>query len=503
MTSAADQFLQRCSDSDQLPDVFKFLASKHGLPERVQVDVLLVDQFQRWKQNQVIPVDQYLDRTPHIRDVLKVDLLLEEYGYLEQRGIAPHPSEFAKRYAALSTEARQELHCGLEIEFLSDSFDSDSKSGLSESDKTTDLKLLEKIGRYEVVRLLGKGAFGKVFLANDPDLSRSVAIKVPTDKRVMIGGGVEEFLNEARAVAKLDHPNIVPVYDCGVSQDNRCFVVSKYVRGKELRVEIRKGIGHRESAEIVCQLARALHAAHVKGIVHRDVKPGNIIIDPKRRPHLLDFGLAFQEQDMSDTNSLIGTPAYMSPEQAEGGSHRVDGRSDIYSLAVVFYEMLTGHRPHKSEKVNDILVQLKLGEVRPPRQSDDTIPVELEEICLKALSRQLADRYNTAKDMADEIETYLHETSDDISSSVASGTNLFGSRKSTRSSASQTIYSQRHPAVNFLLAAGITVVVLVIIAVWGLITFTTPPWEVPSSRSGSDDESNLPTQDLNVLSDEN
>ena len=258
--------------------------------------------------------------------------------------------------------------------------------------------------------MLGKGSFGKVFLANDPVLDRSVAIKVPTSKRVELGGGAEEFVTEARAVARLDHPNIVPVYDCGITEDGRCYVVSKYVRGKELRNEIRKGVSHQEASSMIAMLARALHVAHVAGVVHRDVKPSNVIVDAKRRPHLLDFGLAHSERDQTNSEILVGTPAYMSPEQAAGGSHRIDGRSDVYSLAVIFYEMLTGHRPCKSDKIDEVLDHLKLGEVRPPRQSDDSIPVELERICLKALSRTLSERYNTAKDLAADLESWLVES---------------------------------------------------------------------------------------------
>ena len=497
MTKAADEFLQRCADSDQIPDVFEFLASRDGLSERAQVDVLLVDQFQRWKLNQIIPVDQYLDRTPDIGDIYKVELLIEEFGYLDQRGIAPAAEDFVKRYLALSADARLELCEALELEGVSDT---DSGSDPPSNDGGSSKSTPELIGRYEVVRLLGKGAFGKVFLAKDPDLDRSVAIKVPTNKRVKMGGGVEEFLDEARAVAKLDHPNIVPVYDVGITEDKRCFVVSKYVRGKELRAEIRKGISHRESAWIIGSLARALHAAHVAGIVHRDVKPGNVIIDSKRQPHLLDFGLAYREQEDFDGDAVVGTPAYMSPEQAEGGSHRVDGRSDIYSLAVIFYEMLTGHRPSKSEKLENILAHLKLGEIRPPRQSDDTIPVELEQICLKALSRKLSERYNTAKDMADEIEAWLIETStgDDsfpLMGMISGSSDSLGSSPSSKkllSSKAETL-----SLVSFLKSPATIVIGAIAVGLGAIIAFTNPPWEVsgvndsPSELAVGENDSSL------------
>ena len=480
MAKAADEFLNRCAESDVLPDVFEFLSLQEGLPERAQLEVLLVDQFQRWKRNQVIPVDQYLDRARGISDVLKVELLVEEFGYLEQRGIAPNAEEFASRYSSLSAAARQELYEALEITVEDEASVPESKTGVTDSSDHSAAASTERIGRYEIIRMLGKGAFGKVFLARDPDLDRSVAIKVPTSKRIRMGGGVEEFLSEARAVAKLDHPNIVPVYDCGMTSDGHCFVVSKYVRGKELRAEIRKGISHREAAKIVCQLARALHAAHVAGIVHRDVKPSNVIIDSKRRPHLLDFGLAYQEQGSDEKDALIGTPAYMSPEQAEGGSHRLDGRSDIYSLAIIFYEMLVGHRPCKSEKAKDILAHLKLGEVRPPRQSDDTIPVELEEICLKGLSRQLSNRYSTAKDMADQIEVWLIETSTDFDSEISVGS--LGSRRSVRRAKRTEGDGRESSFGTFMRSPSAITGCVILLAFAVVIVFTKPPFNRPSQN---------------------
>lgn len=480
MRKAADTFLKLCGESEQLPDVFDFLSKTEGLSDRAQVDVLLVDQFQRWKHNQTIPVDQYLERTPTISDILKVELLIEEYGYLCQRGVAPSAEDFAKRFRHLSSEARLELYDGLELESLSDggSSPSDSDGQINDSSKTASSKF---IGRYQVVRTLGQGAFGKVYLAKDPDLDRSVAIKVPTRKSINMVGGAEGFLAEARAVAKLDHPNIVPVYDCGITEAGRCFVVSKYIRGKVLRAEIRKGIGHREAAEIIHPLARALHVAHVAGIVHRDVKPGNVIIDKDRQPHLLDFGLARAEQDENEEDALIGTPAYMSPEQAGGGGHRLDGRSDIYSLAVVFYEMLTGHRPCKSDKAADLIEQIKFGEVRPPRQSDDSIPIELERICLKALSREVSSRYNTAKDMADEIEAFLYETGSNYSTSsnsTSGSLSSFGSRSSVRSGRLAT----SPPSVaGSLLRSPWLVGVGLLLGFWAIISFTDPPWATPGA----------------------
>ena len=330
--------------------------------------------------------------------------MIEEFGYLDQRGVAPEPGEFAHRYRTLEPTAFAELCEALEIQSPGSDTQGSSGTHAIRSDNT----IPQSVGRYEIVRSIGKGTFGEVFLARDPELQRNVAIKIPTRQRVEMGGGTKEFLDEARNVARLDHPNIVPVYDCGQTESGICFVVSKYIKGKELRLEIRKGVPREEAARMVAQIARALHSAHCSGLVHRDVKPGNILVDSKRQPHLLDFGLALLAQERWNSESLVGTPAYMSPEQAMGGDQSIDGRSDIYSLGVVLYELLTGRRPVHSNDPQEVIKQVSLGEVRPPRQLDDSIPPELERICMTALAKRLPDRYSTAKDFADHLDQYLH-----------------------------------------------------------------------------------------------
>ncbi|MBM3956064.1 MAG: hypothetical protein FJ309_15890, partial [Planctomycetes bacterium] len=271
----------------------------------------------------------------------------------------------------------------------------------------------KQIGKYRIVRYLGGGGFGDVWLGWDDDLDRPVAIKVPRPGKLAVAAAAESFFSEAKKAAALVHPHLVPVFEVGRTDDATPFIVSRFIDGPTLRDRLRAGrVAAAEAARLVATVARALHHAHTQGagLIHRDVKPANILIDEaSATPFLADFGLAIaQTRSLAETD-VAGTPAYMSPEQTAG--EKVDGRSDLFSLGAVLYELLTGVQPFSGGSKLEILAAVSRARPVPPRDRDPTISAELERICLRALAKVKLQRYQTAAELADDLEAWLAERS--------------------------------------------------------------------------------------------
>ena len=263
------------------------------------------------------------------------------------------------------------------------------------------------VNHFRLLDKLGSGQFGTVWKAFDTKLHRNVAVKIP---RQNIDDSIREsFFREARAAAQLNHPNIISIHDVG-SNDDGAFIVSDFVAGTDLRSWL-TGFDPTpvQAAETCKAIALGLHHAHEAGVIHRDLKPANIMMDLNTQPQIMDFGLAKRESgeaSMTVQGEILGTPAYMSPEQARGESYKVDRRADIYSFGVLFFEILTGERPFRGDR-KVLLINIINQEAPRLRSLKTSIPIDLETICLKCLEKHPDNRYQTAQHVADELERFL------------------------------------------------------------------------------------------------
>ncbi|MBW3539779.1 MAG: serine/threonine protein kinase, partial [Planctomycetes bacterium] len=288
-------------------------------------------------------------------------------------------------------------------------------------------------GRYEILECLGQGAMGSVYKARDSQLDRLVAIKVPRFAAGEDPTLLERFYREARAAAALSHPNICPVHDVG-EIDGTHYISMGYVDGRPLSDFVRpdKPPQERQAAAAVRKLALALEEAHRHGVVHRDLKPDNVMVDGRGNPVVMDFGLALRSTSednvrVTRAGQIMGTPAYMSPEQVDGDSERVGPASDVYSLGVMLYELLTGRLPFDGSLAS-VLAQIVAGSPQPPTEHRPGLDPRLEAVCLKMMAADPQARYPSMKAVADALTEYLQapasgsrRASDPVRKSAAAG----------------------------------------------------------------------------------
>src|SRR5437764_3989444 len=275
------------------------------------------------------------------------------------------------------------------------------------------VELLGELGDYELLEEIGRGGQGVVFRARQKSLNRTVALKVISLGQWASKAHLKRFRLEAEAAAHLEHPGIVPIHEVG-ERDGQCYFSMKFVEGGQLDEVVRRApMSIRQGAELIAKVARTVHYAHEHGILHRDIKPGNILLDAKGEPHLTDFGLARlveSESSMTRTLDVLGTPSYMAPEQAMGNNAAVSSVTDVYGLGAVLYQLLTYHPPFAGGTTYETIKLLLDTEARQPRLLNPKIDRDLSTICLKCLEKDPQRRYPSALALAEDLERWLkHE----------------------------------------------------------------------------------------------
>ena len=359
-------------------------------PQDSRVQAALQDYLERVDRGELIDRAAFVAEHPEIADELRT--FIETSENLEQ---------FADESEATSSVAQRDAETLV------------PRKVQGESGATDSGQLPSQFGRYRVLKPLGSGAMGTVYLAEDTQLERKVALKTPSFEKDEAGELLERFYREARSAATLRHSNICPVHDVG-EIDGRHYISMAYIEGRPLSAYIRPDNlqSERQILLIIRKLALALQEAHEHGIVHRDLKPGNIMIDPKGEPIIMDFGLARRLQQkegearLTQSGMLVGSPAYMSPEQVEGEPDRIGPASDQYSLGVILYEMLTGQLPFRGS-ITAVIGQILTKQATPPGELRPGLDPRIATVCGKMMAKQEEQRFHSTKEIADEVARIL------------------------------------------------------------------------------------------------
>ena len=324
-------------------------------------------------------------------------------------------------------------------------------------------KMLGELGDYELLEEVGRGGQGVVFRARQKSLNRIVALKVIGLGQWATKAHLKRFRLEAEAAASLDHPCIVPIYEVG-ERDGQCYFSMKFIEGGQLDEVVKQmPLSIRQAAELIAKVARTVSYAHEHGILHRDIKPGNILLDVKGEPHLTDFGLARlveSESTITRTLEVLGTPSYMAPEQAAGNNIKLTSATDVYGVGAVLYQLLTGHPPFAGGTTYETIKLLIETEPRPPRLWNSKVDRDLSTICLKCLEKDPQRRYFSALALAEDLERWLkHEPIQ------ARRTGVVGRGKK---------WLQRNPTIAAVMTLSLALIAAVGVIVWKSDLFRRP-----------------------------
>ena len=373
------------------------------------IELLHVDLEYRVAAGESACMQRYLERFPELEATPKivVDLLLGEFLACDRRGAAPVVDSFIAPFTPYESDFRARLDSVRRGGTQVNSLDL-TNQGIEIRPAGTPWQ--PEVPGHTILERIGRGGMGVVYLARHKALDRHVALKM------LVAGahaGEEElarFQIEAQAVARLDHPNIVNIYEIGEHQRLPYFSI-EYCPGGSLDARLKQNpLAAGPAAELVETLARAMASAHEQGVIHRDLKPANVLLTLDGTPKITDFGLAKRvgaDSGQTQTESIVGTPCYMAPEQAWGESKRVGPAADIYALGAILYDCLTGRPPFKGANTLETLDQVRSREPIPPRQLVASIPADLETICLKCLRKEPTKRYESAGALADDLKRWL------------------------------------------------------------------------------------------------
>lgn len=394
-------------------DLEAFLAVVGDLSAEDFTAVLCSDLQYQWQAGNHVPAEEYVHRLPHQSSEAAADLVFQEYLVRERLGETPTAEELTSRFPELATIIRDQIGLHEALATLGNHPNNSSSRTHPGVPRVTGdpAEIGESIGDFEVLEELARGGMGIVYRARQKSLNRIVALKMILAGQFAASDEVRRFQFEAEAVARLDHPNILPIFEVN-HQRGRHYFAMKFVEGGNLSSAAPRLLNQPKAAvEILVKVCRAVHFAHQRGILHRDLKPVNVLLDRDDRPYVSDFGLAkWVDRGDGDTasGSVIGTPAYMAPEQASASS-QLTIAADTYSLGAILYELLTGQPPFRSESVLATLRLVQDVDPVAPREVRPAVDRDLETIALKCLDKDPNRRYGSAEALADELDRWLHD----------------------------------------------------------------------------------------------